>query len=48
MRQAKRRGVVSIVICRIGRGGAVRPIAPCANCQKVANKLGVSITSIEE
>lgn len=40
-------GVVkTIVICRVGHGGDLRPIDPCPACQKVASKLGVRIVSI--
>jgi len=40
-------GVVkTIIICRVGHGGDLRPIDPCPACQKVASKLGVRIVSI--
>ncbi len=40
-------GVVkSIIICRVGHSGEIRPISACPACQKVADKLGVKITSI--
>lgn len=40
-------GVVkTIIICRVGHSGELRPITPCVACQKVADKLGVKIVSI--
>lgn len=40
-------GVVkTIIICRVGHSGDLRPIDPCPACQKVAEKLGVKIISI--
>lgn len=38
--------VKTIIICRIGRSGNVRPIDPCPICQKVANKYGAKIISV--
>lgn len=38
--------VKTIVICRVGRSGKLRPIDPCPMCQKVAKKYGVKIESI--
>ena len=38
--------VKTIVICRVGHSGELRPIGPCPACQKVAKKLGVKICSI--
>jgi deoxycytidylate deaminase len=46
MRYARRRGVVKIIIGRIGRGGAFRPIDPCENCAAYAKKLGIKIESV--
>lgn len=41
------RGLVkTILICRIGRGGDLRPIEPCETCSKVARKYGVKIMTI--
>ena len=40
-------GVIkTILICRVGKRGALRPIDACPTCQKVADKLGVKIISI--
>ena len=38
--------VKTIVICRVGYSGELRPISPCRTCKKVAAKLGVRIVSI--
>lgn len=38
--------VKSIVICRVGHSGMLRPIDACPTCRKVAAKLGVKIISI--
>lgn len=38
----------TIVISRIGHGGAWRPIQPCQNCQKLAEKLGVKLITIDQ
>ena len=45
---ATRKGIVKILICRVGRGGKLRPIEPCASCSKTAKKLGIRIISIKE
>lgn len=38
--------VKTIVICRTGRSGVMRPIDPCPTCQKVAAKYGARIVSL--
>lgn len=38
--------VKTIIICRIGRSGQIRPIDPCPACQKVAAKYGAKIISL--
>ena len=38
--------VKTVVICRIGRSGDIKPIDPCPACQKVANKYGAKIISL--
>lgn len=38
--------VKTIVICRVGHSGEIRPIDPCPTCQKVAKKYGAKIISI--
>lgn len=39
--------VKTIVVCRVGRSGALLPIEPCKVCSKVAAKYGAKIISIE-
>lgn len=41
------RKIRTIVICRINNYGELLPIDPCDNCQKMADKLGITITSIK-
>jgi len=48
MQEARSRGVCRILICRIGKGGAMRPIDPCPQCQSIADKLGIIIDTIPE
>lgn len=38
----------TIIISRIGHKGDWRPIQPCPKCQQLADKLGISLTTIEE
>lgn len=38
--------VKTILICRVGKGGDLRPIDPCPACRKAASKLGIKIISI--
>lgn len=38
--------IKTIVICRVGRSGEVRPIDPCPACQKAAAKYGIKIVSL--
>lgn len=40
------RNARTIVICRVGHSGDLRPIDPCPACRKVADKLGVKIVTI--
>lgn len=39
-------GVRTILICRIGAGGALLPIHPCKRCKKVLDKMGVRIITV--
>lgn len=48
MAEAKTKGVIKIVICRIGKGSEIRPINPCPICQGIADKLGIKIETIHE
>ena len=47
MREAKRKGVVAIIICRIGEGNSFLPIDPCDTCSTKAKELGIKIYSIK-
>ncbi len=38
----------TIIICRVGNGGAILPISACENCQKVANAMNIKIISIQK
>ncbi len=38
----------TIIISRIGHSGEWRPIKPCQNCQKLAEKLGVKLITIDQ
>ena len=43
---ARRKGIVKILICRIGRGNELRPIEPCETCKKIALKLKIKIETV--
>lgn len=45
-RVARKRGVVEIIICRVGKSGVVRPIEPCRRCSHLADVLGITIRSV--
>lgn len=49
MRLIKRYGsrISTIIIMRIGSGGNILPIDPCEKCAKVAEKMGIKITSVK-
>jgi hypothetical protein len=38
--------IKTIVICRVGRSGKIRPIDPCPSCKKTAAKYGINIVSL--
>lgn len=38
--------VKTIIVCRTGKGGSLRPIDPCPACKKAAAKLGVEILTV--
>jgi cytidine deaminase len=42
----KARGIRSIVVCRVGHSGIVRPIEICDACRKVLNKLNIKAVTI--
>lgn len=46
MEQAKRKGIKTILICRVGLGGELLPIEPCEHCSKIAEKLNIRIVSL--
>lgn len=37
----------TIIICRVGRSGEIRPIDPCENCSKLAKKYGITIKTVQ-
>ncbi len=39
--------ISTILIMRIGNGGDILPIEPCAVCKKLADKFGIKIVSIK-
>ena len=47
MKEAKKKGIVYILICRIGKGGEFRPIDPCSKCQTIADKLEIKIETLK-
>ena len=38
--------IKTIVICRVGRSGELRPIDPCPACKRTADKYGIKIVSL--
>lgn len=38
----------TIVICRVGRSGELRPIDPCNCCREKADELGIKIVTVNE
>lgn len=38
--------IKTIIICRVGRSGELRPIDPCPACMKAAKKYGIKIISV--
>lgn len=43
---AKRKGVVTILICRVGSSGSLLPIHPCPICQKTADTMNIRIITV--
>ena len=39
--------IKTILICRVGNAGALRPIDPCPACKKAAEKYGIKIISVK-
>lgn len=48
MKVAKRRGIVTILICRIGRSGDILPIHPCKVCKEKADELNIKIICAQD
>jgi len=48
MLEARRKRIKTIIICRIGWGGDIRPIEPCPVCSEKAKELGIKIISVKE
>lgn len=46
--RARSKGVVKILICRVGNGGALRKIDPCPTCKAIARRMKIKIESINE
>jgi cytidine deaminase len=46
MRDAAKKGIKTIIICRVGKTGDILPIDPCPTCQKKAQELGIKIYSV--
>ena len=45
--EARKRGIVRILICRVSANtGELLPIDPCSKCQKIADKLGIVLQTI--
>jgi len=42
------KNVKTIIICRVGASGELRPIDPCKRCRAKAEELGVQIVTIRE
>jgi cytidine deaminase len=46
MMEAKKKGIVIILICRVNPNGILLPIEPCTKCKKMSEKLGIKIISV--
>lgn len=46
MAQARRKGVKTILICRVGKSG-IKPLHPCPVCARKARSLGLKIITIQ-
>ena len=46
--QSSPKSLRTILIVRIGNGGALRPIHACKACQKKASSLGIAIRTIKD
>lgn len=46
MALARKRGIKTIIICRVGKSGMLLPIDPCPMCSKKAKELGIKIITM--
>jgi len=46
-REAKRLGIVRILICRVNESSQFLPIDPCPRCSKIAQKMNIVIDTIK-
>ena len=46
MKMAKRKGITSILICRVNRSGGLLPVDPCEMCAQKAEELGIKIYTV--
>ena len=46
MALARKRGIKTIVICRVGKSGMLLPIDPCPMCAQKARELGIKIVTM--
>jgi len=46
MREARRKGIVSILLCRVGKSGDLLPVDPCPTCAQKAAELGIKIFTV--
>jgi tRNA(Arg) A34 adenosine deaminase TadA len=44
----KRKGVASIILCRVNKSGDLLPIDPCEKCSNACIKLGIKLYSLYE
>jgi cytidine deaminase len=47
MMNARKKGIKTIIICRVNPNGSLLPIEPCEKCKKIANKFGIKIIGIK-
>jgi len=46
MRESRRKGIVTILICRVGKSGDLLPVDPCLTCAQKAEELGIKIFTV--
>ena len=47
LKKAGANNIAVIILCRINRYGEVLPIDPCEKCQKILNKYGIKVKTVE-